>query len=171
MNKQKYIHVKVKSVREKLKKGPRVKHKPKSLDDFESLPSFTAMRNCNVDRWDWTCYGTQLNFWNIGEQYLKSKIGQCWDDIYSDMIKKTKPKYRYLLEQYIEMKRLIPIYYEDEIPYGKFYWRHNGMMIDKFYIDREGILQYFETEEEMLDYAKYQRRLKKLERILNYDEE
>lgn len=165
MNKPKYIHVKTKGSKNLKSNIGKQKHKPTCIEDYEKLPFHIHM---NPKKW-WFEHRnrTEITFWYSGRNYLKTKIGQNFDDIYSDMIKKTKPKYRHLLDQYLEWVIKKPTYYIKEIPYctqcGYF---SKGMLYEKFYINKEGILEYHETKEDLELYAQNKYRQNKLKRIL-----
>ena len=102
MNKQKYLHEKVKSSsRRYFGNTGKNKHKPKTIEDYENLPFRESMNSNRLKFWDRWEEKTQISFWNIVTNYLNTKIGEYWNDIYSDLISKTKPKYRYKLYQNI----------------------------------------------------------------------
>jgi len=162
MNKTKYIHTKRKSDSSKytIEYYTRViKHKNISL---ETLPLHEPIhkRPCG-----WDCNKTYLHF-NLFN-YLKTKIEQNWDDIYSDLIKKTRPRYRYLLDKELDWFIQKPKYYINEVPYGKRYSYHDNIMSGVFYNDKEGYLRYFDTKEDLLFYAKNKLRENKLKRLFD----
>lgn len=170
MNRPKYIHEKRKS-RSNLK-TKRIKHNPKYIEDYENLSFHEPMRNRNSD---WTRRKTVLDFWLICKKYLKSKIGEKWDDVYSDMVKKTNPKYRHLLEKYVWDwdNPYKSIYYINGVAhrqtphYRSLRYRINkGKCVNIIYVDDNGVLNYHETEKDLLSYSKNRLREKKLERIL-----
>jgi len=173
MNNQKYIHEKRKiCVNLKGNHNRKYsKHKPMCIEDYDKLPIRSSIGYV-ADTYNRN--KTVLDFWYICNKYLKSKIGENWNDVYTDMIKKTKPKYRYLLDYYISYGNPHKnITYIDEIPYiTKYLYRRSrtptnyGECVEKIYIDVDGILTYHETEEDMLGVAKYKLRQKKLKRIL-----
>jgi len=163
MNTEKYIHVKIK--RGHNFNCNKLKHKPIFIDDYEKLPFREKIEPKNYRNH----YKTQLDFWSIGTEYLKSKIGEYWGDVYKDMIKKTKPKFRYLLDEYISCGNpVIPTYYCNFIPYKLNRWSYDGIMIiDDIYINFDGILSYHKTREDAIMVAKPLIRREKLKRILS----
>lgn len=166
MNKIKYIHNKEKIHKKCYDEYKKIKHKPIHIEDYERLAFREKIKPIVRKN-----YKTYLSFWNICEKYLKSKIGEYWDDVYSDMIKKTKPKYRHLLDEYISFGNpAIPSYYFDFIP-CKISWYKNNfsdmcVIFNEVYINIDGILTYNETLEETLIIAKNDTRKEKLKRIL-----
>ncbi len=172
MNKQKYIHEKRKSgINLKGNHNRKsTKHKPMCIEDYDKMPFHLSIGSISDS---YNRNKTQLDFWYICKKYLISKIGEQWDDVYVDMIKKTKPKYRYLLNNYISYGNPHKhITYIDEIPYITKYMSNNSnryyrrSIVENVYVDIDGILTYHETEEDMLNVAKYRLRQKKLKRIL-----
>lgn len=164
MDKKKYIHTKKKgksSYRIKITK--KLKHKPICIDDFENLAKHESIRNKFSYFYDNYTYISFNNLYN----YFQQKIGSRWCDIYSDLIKKTKPKYRHLLDEQISFYKLNMIFYKNGIPYSIKWWRKNNMVINNFYLDKNNILRFFSTKTELLNHVRQLYRQKKLERILN----
>ena len=79
MNKIKYIHNKEKCHKKSYDKHRKIKHRPIFIEDYERL----VFRE-KINPFYRKNYKTYLSFWSICEKYLKSKIGESWDDVYSD---------------------------------------------------------------------------------------
>lgn len=147
-----------------------IKHKPMCIEDYDKLPFRQSIKPKSEVVWNRD--KTYLDFYAIGKKYFKYKIGEHWNDVYSDMIKKTSPKYRHLLERFVNRNYgyAFPIIsnvdYIDEIPYMRYY-RVDIKCVNKIYINKDGILTFHSTEEELMNVARYRLRQKKLERILN----
>jgi len=169
MNKKKYIHAKTKYSRKNYRDNSdrKPKHKPTCVEDYEILPIREPMRKRNY--W-WDYYDTtQICFYGYLRNRLKESIGEYWDDIYSDLITKTKPKYRYILEQDINWTIEKVVLWKKEVPYRKRYWRDYSPLTGKVFLDKEGKIRIFHEEEDLLKWAKIKHIEKKLERILKED--
>ena len=166
MNKQKYIHTKSKSTFNKRKNGSKpLKHKPTCIEEYEQLPFRQKIKSIVYTGWSWE-RKTRINF--NTDDYLKKYVGSDWNDVYSDMISKTNPRYRHLLESDLRYTPIRPTVFIDEKPYSyRWYHRRDALLINRVYIDSDNILQFFETEEELIEHCKYKMRHKKLERLLN----
>ena len=166
MNKQKYIHVKTKSTFKKRKNGPKLhRHKPTSIEDYDKLPYRETIKNIDYSPWAWE-NKTRISF--DLEDYLKKHIGCDWNDVYTDLISKTNPRYRHLLERDLIYEPIRPTEIINERPYYyKWFYRRDALLIKRVYIDSDNTLQFFETVEELNEYCKIKMRQKKLERLLN----
>ena len=170
MNKQKYIHIKRKVSRNNYtgNSGKKPKHRPMCIEDYEKLPSKEPLKSKSYRYHDYYYSTTYLDFDSVIGKYLKEKIGVCFDDIYTDLISKTKPKHRYLLDDTLDWFLTKVVYYEKEVPYSTKYWRHgDNVIFGHFYLDRDRKVRYFETKNELIIYARNKYRQKKLKRILD----
>lgn len=168
MNKKKYIHVKTKygnNYRRNLRKP---KHKPQTIEDYDNLP-FREPIKFRRYMWDWDDYKTRIDFYQPLKKYLKEKLGEDWNDLYSDILSKTKPKYRHILEEDINYLISRNIKWENEVPYNLTYWRRVSPIYGRYFIDKQNKIRYFEEEEDLLRWAKMNLIQRKLERILNED--
>lgn len=103
---------------------------------------------------------------NSLKYYIKTKVGENWDNIYTDVMKKIKPKHRLLIKNFIDYYVVNQGYNQDFYPiapYGRIY--ENRPFVDYF-----GNLQLF-SKEKANNFSKIQcrnkRREEKLKRILN----
>ena len=98
-------------------------------------------------------------------EFLKSKIGEDWDDIYSEMLTKIKKNYRGDIENNLKYYVWIPIYDEDFIP------RDNvgRMFKEHIFVDMNNILVKKNSQEILSDAKKYARKMK-LMKILENNE-
>jgi len=168
VNRQKYIHTKRKFSRENYKGnyGRKPKHKPMCIEDYEKLPKHEPIKTKN---WFWHEYyysTTFIDFYTNIRKILKERIGDSFDDIYSELISKTKPKFRYILDEDINWILTKVCYYEHEIPYYST-CRYDKMIVNNFYLDKDQKVRYFGSKGELEIYARNKYREKKLERILN----
>jgi hypothetical protein len=94
-------------------------------------------------------------------EFLNSKIGEDWNDIYSEILKKIKKRYRSNMDYSIKWYVHIPIYDEDFIPRD-----NRGRMLNEIlFIDMNNILSY-KTKEDILIESKKLKRKEKLRKIL-----
>jgi len=106
-----------------------------------------------------------LDFTPLSE-FLEAKIGENWDAVYSEILTKIKPKFRYQLEQSFEWLLYDVCYTEDFKPYGN--W--NRLLINCLFIDEKNILQQYNTEQELITDSKKKLRREKIRRILEIQE-
>jgi hypothetical protein len=158
MNKVKYLHTKTKNTKKDYKNKFKQKHKPTCIEDYDNLTihrSYSCM-------W-WKRHYTWLDFHTICDKYLLTKIDQSWDDIYADMIKKTKPKYRHLLDDYLDYKFFNGFIIVKAIPQSIRY-----TIINKPFL-YDGTLRLLKTKQELEIFTKNVKREQKLNRILESD--
>lgn len=98
--------------------------------------------------------------------YIKTKVGENWENIYSDVMKKIEPRHHFIIKRYIDHYVVNQGYNQDFYPiapYGRIY--ENRPFVDYF-----GNLQLF-SKERANNFSKIQcrnkRREEKLKRILN----
>jgi len=135
----------------------------KNIDLFSDLPFHQSIRNSH---WSFNYSLTPLL------KYLNSKIGENWNDVYSDILKKINKKYRFNIDRYLYSNiyyhgiTLNPIYDDDYIP------RNNYGKIIANRIYREGDVLVEKSKQEIIsDAKKYQRKEKLNEIFENKDVE
>ena len=101
------------------------------------------------------------------EKFIESKIGCDWNDIYSEIIKKTKKKFRKYIETTIDYCIVKNVFYDENfIPYGKTYrYGKTKILYDRIFIDNNNILVR-KTLEEIMSESKKLLRKEKLRQIL-----
>jgi hypothetical protein len=139
------------------------------IEDYEKLPIHETLRTKNYLSHEYNYSTTIVDFYQPIKKYLKEKIGECFDDIYSDLISKTRPRYRHLLERDLSCVFTIVNYYEKEVPH-KIRFSRDSILYGEYYLDKNNKIRYFETKNELLIYAKNKYRQKKLERILDFND-
>lgn len=134
-----------------------------TIDLFSELPKHESIRS----RYRWFNIDTTPLY-----EFIHSKIGCEWNDVYSEIIKKTKKKYRreieHSIDYYVVRK---PNYDSNFIPRHIKYYRNpkNDMIKDFPFVDINGILVIKTEQEILLDSKKYIR-MKKLQEILKNQE-
>jgi hypothetical protein len=94
-------------------------------------------------------------------EFIQTKIGKNWDDVYSEILTKINKKYRYIIDSDLfEYSWLIqkPIYGEDMIPINEY----GRILTDTIFIDFNNILVKKTKEEILSDSLKYKRKEKLL---------
>lgn len=129
---------------------------------YDDLPKHEGMHKNRMSSPDFTPL----------REFINSKIGENWNDVYSEILTKIDHKFRYALENMLSYDRfryffgvIKPIYDEDFIPrdnYGK-------ILADKIYINLDNILCK-KTKEEILSESKMFIRKQKLLKILEEQE-
>lgn len=164
MLKQKYLHRKHR--KDYHHYDWKVKHRDKNVDIFSDLPFHENIRKKSGSRYlRWDCRPL--------DEFISSKVGCKWDDVYSEILTKIKKKYRNEVDRDILYHvELHPIYDNDFIPrskkcvYNSVYNTNRGILINRLFVDLNGFL-VCKTEEEIInDSIKYKRRLK-LQEILD----
>lgn len=161
MLKEKFLHRKSRFIKKwKVKQNY-------TKDNFfgEEFPNHLSMRayHRRATQFHNHCY---LDFTPVS-RLLDERVNNNWDDIYSELIKKTKPRYRYLLDNYLDWQISEPLFFE-HVPYKKrgYYSRPgSGIMLELFFVDEQNILRYYETEEEVLKQANILIRIDKLKKL------
>lgn len=156
MIKIKYLHTKVRPCEYKT----RNKHFRKNIDVFsENLPKHEPYRR--HDRYNGISWGPLIEF-------LESKIGENWNDVYSEILKKIKDKFKYQLKSDIcHWFVYIPIYDEDFLPRNQY----GRILYDTLFIDMNNILTKKSEEELKIDAKKLKRKLKLQEIFENNESE
>lgn len=159
MLKKKLLHRKNRNKKEsKLYNGDKFKRK-NDIDFFSDLPLHESMRQTKCSWYDFDV--KPLN------EFLKSKIGCDWNDVYSELLKKIKSNYRYSLDDYIKRNYVDIIYDEYYVPYD----RHGRICYDRLFVNINNILTYKSKEELILESKKFLRNQKLKEIIKNYENE
>jgi len=125
----------------------------KNINLFSDLPTHQSIRRCGYSQ---NCDTTPLR------EFLYSKIGENWNDVYSEIIKKTKPKFRYEIDFRLKYNMvMVPIYDDDFIPRDE----RGYILSNFFFIDMNNILVIKNKQDLLYDAKKYKRKIK-LEKIL-----
>ena len=152
MLKKKFLHRKIRNKKDsKLWKGD--KFKRNNIDIFSDLPSHESMRQT---RCSWGDFDTKPL-----DEFLKSKIRCDWDDVYSEILKKTKSNYRYSLEDYLKIITSDVIYDDEYIPRGKY----GKILSDTIFVNMNNVLTY-KSNEELISESKRILRNHKLKEII-----
>ena len=127
----------------------------KNIDIFSDLPKHEAIGK-KFPSWYYNFDTTPLY------EFIFSKVDENWNDVYSEIIKKIKPKYRYDIEYHVidEIKNDV-IYDENFIPRNS----SGEILSNRLFVDMNNIL-CLKTEEELLLDSKKYLRTKKLKEIL-----
>lgn len=160
MFKKKYLH---RSYRKSTRKWDWTKsHRSKNVDLFSELPKHENMPKNRMSSPDYTPL----------REFINSKIGENWNDVYSEILTKIDTKFRHDVERLLSTDRYSyylgvskPIYDEDFIPRDN----RGRMLYDKIFINLDNILCK-KTKEEILSESKMYIRKQKLLKILENQE-
>ena len=165
MLKTKYLHRPYRKTKNSHLWGIKKYWRGKNIDLLSDLPPHERMRrgyhNYNYDT-------TPLL------RFLDSKVGQNWNDVYSEVLTKIKNKYRWCIDSYLHADKywhrvgvyIKPIYDDDFIPRNSI-----GRILKNHLFVENGILVEKDEPEIRSDAIKYQRK-EKLNKILeNKDKE
>lgn len=156
MLKQKFLHRKSRNKRHH-KKWDEKYHRIKNLDIFsDNVPQHEPIRRkyrwCNIDT-------------DPLKEFIESKIGCDWDDVYSEILSKIDPKFRREIDNSIDYYIIKNAYYNEEfIPYGQRKYGKFRILYDEIFLDNNNILTKKSLEEIMLDSKRFLR-LEKLKKI------
>jgi hypothetical protein len=154
MFKIKYLHRSSKSCEDHWEN---VKYfKIKNIDLFSDLPKRTSYKRGHND----------IDFTPFFE-FIETKIGEDWNDVYSEILKKTKKKFRYKLKYIIKYAVKLPIYDEDYIPRDKYY----KILGDCIFIDIDNKLCKKSKDELISDAKRYKRKMKMQQLLENIKKE
>lgn len=158
MNKVKFLHRKGGNVKKwKVKKNyTKISFYGGELPFHESMRKFHSRGNCFYNH-------GYIDFTPVSKLF-KERINQDWNDIYSEIIKKTSPKFRWLLEDFLRWQIQIPIFIE-HTPYHKRWTRNCDILLHNYFIDENNLLRYYETEEDLLKDVRILIRIDKLEKL------
>lgn len=95
------------------------------------------------------------------EEFIKSKIGENWDDVYSEILTKIDKKYKHEVDDTLE-------YYAPRARYDKFFVprnRNGYMLYDQVFVDIDNILTKKTEEEILLESKKYYIKYLRLEKL------
>jgi len=134
-----------------------------NIDLFSDLPTHQSINCIYYNRYH------NYNFKPL-EEFINSKIGEDWNDIYSEIITKIKPKYRYLLKFDLNYIICKPMYYDDYIPYDNRSYRRHSICCDRLYVDLNNIICYKSKDEILSDSKRIVRKLK-LQEIFDNEKE
>ena len=155
MLKTKYLHRSIRKSEHNRSWKSRKYNRGKNLDIFSDLPKRQRIGR-EYGGWGYNYDTTPL------DEFIESKIGKNWNDVYSEILTKIKNKYRYSIDNYLKRYYIdVPIYDEDYIP--KNTW--GRMLNDTTFVDMNNILVN-KTKDEILSDAKRYKRKKKLLEIL-----
>lgn len=160
MNKKKYLHRKGKFSKKWMHKHNYNKH-----PHGDELPFRESIRdNHKKDSnyyWNWS---DGIDFTPAGN-YIEEHINCCWDDIYSKLLKKVKAKNRWQLDDYLSwyLNRVVIV---DYIPYIPTWGKRERLAVDCFFVDEDGILRKYKSEEEIRSMAKSKQRKEKLLKLI-----
>lgn len=167
MLKTKYLHrkIRISEHRWEVKKFQRGKHSPKGIKLFEPLAYHESMKRNR-------CYRYLKYDITPLYEFLVSKVGCDWNDVYSEICKKIKNDYyRYCIDQYISKPYSYIlsniIYDENYIPrnrYGRIITQSNSDKII-LYINLSNKITKAGTEEDAISESKRYLRKEKLEKI------
>lgn len=124
----------------------------KNLNMFCDLPKHLPMKKHNV--YNSINWGPLFNF-------LESKVGEEWNDVYSEIISKTKKRFRHELNSLLDWFVKKPIYNDDFLPMNE----RGGILSDILFIDMNNVL-CMKTKDELIRDAKKIKRKIKLQQIL-----
>lgn len=133
--------------------------KEKNIDLFSDLPFHQGIGRKYRNGYDYRPL----------EEFIKSKIGEDWNDVYSEILTKIDKKN-------IHDLKWILSYYAPRAMYDEFYVPRNKrgyMLYDQIFIDIDNIITIKTREEIELESKKYYKknlRLEKLKEIMNRDE-
>ena len=153
MLKTKYLHRPYRKTKNSHLWGIKKYWRGKNIDILSDLPTHARMRrgyyNYNYDT-------TPLR------KFLDSKIGQNWNDMYSEILTKIKNKYRRCIDRYLQADvyyrvgvYISPIYDDDFIPRN-----YIGKILKNHLFVENGILVEKSEQQILLDSKKFQRKIK-----------
>lgn len=130
------------------------------------LPFHQSMRDYHRTHDDMYYSYSDLDFTPV-YKYLYENVDRNWNDIYSEVIKKTRPRFRYLLDDYLGWTLTKNIIFEEHIPYI-YHWfgRTSGIVLERFFIDENNILRYYTSEEEAMKNAQILVRQDKIKKLI-----
>ena len=142
------------------------------LDDIISIIIYHNTSSNNKNKYYILCFGIHKKFRKFGygkytlDEFIESKIGENWNDVYSEILTKIKKKYRQPIDDSLKyyVTRQV-IYDEDFIPRTS----TGRMLYDEIFIDLNNIIVK-KTKEEILLEAKQLRRKRKLLEIIENQE-
>ena len=135
------------------------------IDLFSELPVHQSMKKIKNRYYNYNNYdNTPLS------EFIKSKIGEDWNDVYSEILKKIKKNYKYLLESDLNYLIKRPIFNDDYIPLDNSFYRRGSICSDRLYVDLNNIICYKSKDEILSDSKKLVRKLK-LQKIFDIEKE
>lgn len=123
-------------------------------------------KKSNLHHYFWDDINNGVNY-NALRHYIKSRVGESWDRIFSDVMVKVKTKHHHIVKKIIKYYVVDEGYDQDFYPIAPFSGR---IFENRLYVDYFGKLQYY-SEEKVDNFSRIQcrnkRREEKLKRILN----
>lgn len=157
MLKKKFLHRKTRNKKaSKLWAGDKFKRN-NDIDVFSDLPSHESMRQT---RCSWSNFDMKPL-----DEFLKSKIGCDWDDVYSELLKKIKSNYRHSLDYYLKGITSEVIYDDEYIPHS----RYGRILSDRIFVDLNNKV-VLKSKEELISDSKKILRSQKLKEIIENSE-
>lgn len=153
MKKDKYLHRNGSSNKWKVKKNT-TKNK---YGDF--LPFRESIRN--VHKLDECSYYYNCIDFSPLYKFLEENINRNWNSVYTEILKRTKSKFRYELEKYHLSPLRDRVMIIDYIPYIKRYGRL-PIALNVLFIDEENILRMYDSKDELKRIALIKKRKEKL---------
>jgi len=162
--------LKVKYLHRKARKNDRDDywtHNPnKNINLFDDLPFHQRMRNNN--------YYHDYDLTPLYE-FLNSKIGEDWNEVYSEILTKTKKKYRHTIDKMLHQNNCwwygyiftSPIYDDEMIPRDS----RGRILSNRLFVNYNNIITKKSEDELLIDSKKFLRKKKMLEIIENQSEE
>lgn len=136
------------------------KHKSdKNIDLFSDLPFHKGMGKKYRNGYDYKPL----------QEFIKSKMGENWDDVFPEILSKINKKYRYELDWILDCYIPRAVYDDFFVPRNK----RGYMLYNQSFIDINNIIVFKtreEIESESKKYYKKYSRLEKLKEIMNSDE-
>lgn len=158
MLKVKYLHRKCRKSAKHYSWEVKKYYNTKNIDLYDDLPKHSgfrcAWRNYNYDT-------------RPLDEFIESKIGENWDDVYSEILTKIKKKYRQPIDDSLKYYVKQVIYDDDFIPRSS----TGRMLNDEIFIDLNNILVKKTKEEILLEAKQLRRKRKLLEIIQNQEKE
>lgn len=139
MQKKKYLHRRKGDKNESKLYTNNKFRRNNNVDVFSYLPNRESIRQYR------RCY-SYFDYKPLTE-FLMSKIGCDWNDIYSELLKKVKSNYRYEIDIYLDDICKNVIYDIDFIPRNS----HGRILSDRLFVDMNNILSFKSKEELIID--------------------
>jgi hypothetical protein len=157
MLKDKFLYRKVRKGSESYYKRP---YSRKGIDIYSDLPFHEPIRKTPSYRviYDYTPL----------EEFIKSKIGCDWNDVYSEILTKINKRYRYdLIDNIYWIIKTSPLYDKDYIPrsFGKY------PLYDDLFVDLDNKITKKSKQELINDSIRIKRKIKLSNILLSLEED
>jgi hypothetical protein len=165
MLKDKLLHRRIRKTKISKRWTVRKYNRGKNVDLFSDLPLHAPIRK------KYSSYYGNFDLRPLIE-FINSKVGKNWDDIYSEIILKINKKYRYQIDEYLfncnnYIINYHTFYGDDYIPRDN----KGHILIEKCYVDINGVLVKKTKNEILSESKKLLRRQKLLEIIESQKQE